>query len=49
MQGQVLKIHSDFYYVKFAESADLFECKIREVIKKQKEKVYVGDFVDCRN
>lgn len=47
MKGQILKIHSDFYYVKFADNADVFECKIREVLKKQKEKVLVGDFVEC--
>lgn len=47
MKGQILKIHSDFYYVKFAENADVFECKIREVLKKQKQKVLVGDFVQC--
>lgn len=45
--GQILKIHSDFYYVKFADNANVFECKIREVLKKQKEKVLVGDFVQC--
>lgn len=47
MKGQILKIHSDFYYVKFATDANVFECKIREVLKKQKVKVLVGDFVEC--
>lgn len=47
LKGQILKIHSDFYYVKFADSAKVFECKIREILKKQKEKVLVGDFVEC--
>lgn len=47
LNGQILKIHSDFYYVKFADNADVFECKIREVLKKQKVKVLVGDFVQC--
>lgn len=47
LKGQILKIHSDFYYVKFANNADVFECKIREILKKQKEKVLVGDFVQC--
>lgn len=47
MKGQILKIHSDFYYVKFAQNADVFECKIREILKKQKEKVLVGDYVEC--
>ncbi len=43
-KGQIFKIHSDFYYVKSEEEA--FECKLREVIKKQKQKVFVGDFVE---
>lgn len=43
-KGQIFKIHSDFYYVKSGEEA--FECKLREVIKKQKQKVFVGDFVE---
>lgn len=47
MQGQILKIHSDFYYVKFNNVAELTECKVREVLKKQKEKIFVGDFVEC--
>lgn len=47
MKGQILKIHSDFYYVKFSDNAEIFECKIREVLKKQKQKVLVGDFVEC--
>lgn len=47
VKGQILKIHSDFYYVKFAGNANIFECKIREVLKKQKQKVLVGDFVEC--
>jgi ribosome biogenesis GTPase len=46
-KGQIYKIHSDFYYVKFAKEAELFECKVREVLKKQKQKVLVGDFVEC--
>ncbi len=46
-KGQIYKIHSDFYYI----NADnkLFECKLREVLKKQKQKVLVGDFVDFEN
>ena len=47
MHNQIIKTHSDFYYVKFADSAEVFECKIREVLKKQKQKVLVGDFVGC--
>jgi len=46
-KGQVFKIHSDFYYVN-SESKN-YECKLREVLKKQKQKVYVGDFVEFSN
>lgn len=46
-QGQIYKIHSDFYYVE--SGTDTFECKIREVLKKQKEKILVGDFVEFAN
>lgn len=42
--GQIFKIHSDFYYVDSENQT--FECKIREVLKKQKHKIYVGDFVE---
>lgn len=45
MKGQIYKIHSDFYYVNI--DGDVYECKVREVLKKQKEKIMVGDFVDC--
>ena len=44
MQGQIYKIHSDFYYVDNGENT--YECKIREVLKKRKEKIFVGDFVE---
>ena len=46
-QGQIYKIHSDFYYV--TADAEVFECKVREVLKKQKEKILVGDFVEFNN
>lgn len=46
-QGQIIKIHSDFYYVSF--NHETFECKLREVLKKQQEKVLVGDFVEFEN
>lgn len=42
--GQIFKIHSDFYYL-FSEG-EIFECKLRHVLKKQKQKVFVGDFVE---
>lgn len=43
-KGQIYKIHSDFYYVKF--NNEIYECKVREILKKQKEKILVGDFVE---
>ena len=45
--GQIYKIHSDFYYVH--SGLDTFECKLRHVLKKQKQKVYVGDYVEFAN
>ena len=42
-KGQILKIHSDFYYV--LSEGQILECKLREVLKKQGEKPLVGDFV----
>ena len=47
VQGQIYKIHSDFYYA--ASGEEIFECKIREVLKKQKEKIPVGDYVEFEN
>lgn len=46
-EGQIYKIHSDFYYVDDGNS--YHECKIREVLKKQREKILVGDFVEFEN
>lgn len=46
-QGQILKIHSDFYYVD--DGINIVECKVREVLKKQREKILVGDFVEFEN
>lgn len=43
-KGQIFKIHSDFYYVEF--EGQTYECKLREVLKKQKQKVFVGDYVE---
>ena len=45
--GQIYKIHSDFYYVNSNET--IFECKLRHVLKKQKQQVFVGDFVEFEN
>ena len=42
-KGKVFKIHSDFYYVDY--ESDVFECKLKEVLKKQKQNVLVGDDV----
>lgn len=42
--GQIYKIHSDFYYV--YSDGQMFECKLREVLKKTKQSVFVGDFVE---
>jgi ribosome biogenesis GTPase len=47
MEGQIYKIHSDFYYVQ--KEGQIFECKIREVLKKQQLKIVVGDFVEFEN
>ena len=47
MIGQVFKIHSDFYYVSCENM--VYECKIREVLKKQAQKILVGDFVEFDN
>lgn len=44
MKGQVYKIHSDFYYVNL--KGEIYECKMREILKKQKQRVLVGDFVE---
>lgn len=44
--GQIFKIHSDFYYVNSNNS--VVECKLREVIKKTKQDVYVGDYVEFK-
>lgn len=48
--GQIIKIHSDFYYISCSDSRNsVAECKLREVLKKQKQKVLVGDFVEFEN
>ena len=45
--GQIIKIHSDFYYV--VSNEEQFELKLRDVIKKQQKKIYVGDYVEFEN
>ncbi len=44
MKGHIFKIHSDFYYTNTEKG--VFECKIREILKKQKKQIFVGDFVE---
>lgn len=44
MIGKIIKIHSDFYYVK-TEKNKILECKIREKLKKEKTEIFVGDAV----
>ncbi len=44
MKGQIYKIHSDFYYIN--KDNITYECKVREILKKQKIKIMVGDFVE---
>ncbi|MCQ2957800.1 MAG: ribosome small subunit-dependent GTPase A [Candidatus Gastranaerophilales bacterium] len=43
MQGKVIKIFSDFYYVQVEN--EILECKLREVLKKSGLQVMVGDNV----
>jgi len=45
MHSQVYKIHSDFYYVRDFKHNE-FVCKLKNNLKKQKEVVRVGDFVE---
>ena len=47
LKGQIYKIHSDFYYINCGK--DNYECKLREVLKKQKQKIVVGDYVEFEN
>lgn len=44
MKGQIFKIHSDFYYANTENG--IFECKVRDVLKKQKVQIFVGDYVE---
>lgn len=48
MQAQVVKIHSDFFYVRLnsENKNSVYECKLRLNLKKQKTQVFVGDFVE---
>ena len=44
MTGRVVKIFSDFYYVDTAIGT--IEAKLRSIIKKRSDEVYVGDYVE---
>ncbi len=44
MIGRVIKIFSDFFYV--ATDLGIVEAKLRTVLKKQKEEIYTGDYVE---
>ena len=46
-EGQIFKIHSDFYYIN--SGAQIYECKLREVLKKTKQSVFVGDYVEFQD
>ena len=46
-EGQIYKIHSDFYYID--TGSETVECKAREILKKRKEKILVGDMVKFNN
>jgi ribosome biogenesis GTPase len=47
MKGQIFKIFSDFYYVK--TEAGTIECKLRQVLKKKKQDIIVGDYVELES
>lgn len=47
MEGQIYKIHSDLFCVRCQDKT--FECKVREVLKKAKTRIVVGDFVEFDN
>lgn len=44
MQGQIIKIISDFYYAD--TQLGIVECKLRDVLKKRYLQVFVGDYVE---
>lgn len=47
MQGKIVKIHSDFYYVDTKEG--LIEAKLRDTIRKAKNHPFVGDNVELES
>jgi ribosome biogenesis GTPase len=48
-KGQIFKIHSDFYYIRSIDDDKVYECKAREILKKQKIKILTGDIVEFEN
>ena len=46
--GKIIKIHSDFYYVKTDMGSEfkILECKIREILKKEDIEICTGDNVE---
>lgn len=44
LRGHIFKIHSDFYYTNTEKG--VFECKIRDILKKRKDQIFVGDYVE---
>lgn len=47
MNGQIYKIYSDSFFVKYGSQICI--CKIRELLKKQKISIVTGDFVEFNN
>ncbi|MBQ3641099.1 ribosome small subunit-dependent GTPase A [bacterium] len=47
MIGRIIKIHSDIYYVE--TQIGLVEAKLKTVLKKQKEEVLTGDYVELES
>ena len=44
MQGRIIKGIAGFYYV--AAESELYECKAKGILRKEKMKPLVGDFVE---
>ncbi|MGD9581144.1 MAG: ribosome small subunit-dependent GTPase A [Vampirovibrionia bacterium] len=45
MKGLIVKKHSNFYYVKVSDNK-IYECMLRERLKKEHQEVLVGDYVE---
>lgn len=46
MKGLLIKTHSNFYYVKNTENNNIYECMLRERLKKEDHDIIVGDYVE---